>query len=258
VEAGPIAVRVGDLIIGVRTNDDEMTALLVGALGPHVVPGVDPPPNLSLTFGERDGRVRDLHFLYRSGISVVRTNSTGRLLRAALRHLEGFAPPPAGATSLNAKLLVRGNDATLVDGRFGGTVDNLERRLHRLGFRLVDVHGPLLDRETLDVRLQAPRLDVGTAGRAEIDRRHPPTRHEVELHEGRYSLRGLVAWGDPEPDGQSPAQRYAELTALATGSDGNIAAEDLDVLARVAQACDVVRITYPDARQLLSVLRGLT
>jgi hypothetical protein len=258
VEAGPIAVRVGDLIVGVRTNDDEMTALLVGALRPHVVPDLDAPPNLSLTFGEAEGRVRGVSFLYRSGVSVVRTSSPGRLLRAALRHVEGFAPPPTGAARLNAKLLVRGDEALIVDGRFGGTVDVLERRLHRLGCQLVDVHTPLLDRETLEVTLHAPRLELDTDGRAEIDRRHPPTRHEVELHDARYRLRGLVVWGEPEPDGQSPAQRYAELTPLATGADGDIAAEDLDVLARVTQACDVVRIAYPDTRELLSVLRGLT
>jgi hypothetical protein len=257
VEAGPIAVRVGDLIIGVRTNDEATSALLLGALRPLVVSDVDAPPNLSLALGEADGHVRGLHFLYRGGLSVVRTGSVGRLLRAALRHLEGFAPPPPEATRLNAKLLVRGDDAILVDSRFGGTVDVLERRLHRLGFRLVDVHAPLLDRETLAVRLEAPRLDVDSDGRGEIDRLHPPTKREVELHDGHYRLRGLVVLGDPEPDGQSPAQRYAELTPLATGGDGNIDADGLAVLARLPDACEVVRIEYPDARKLLSTLRGL-
>ena len=36
------------------------------------------------------------------------------------------------------------------------------------------------------------------------------------------------------------------------------ASDDLEVLAHVAQVCDIRRITYPDARQLASVLRGLT
>jgi hypothetical protein len=40
-----------------------------------------------------------------------------------------------------------------VDGRFGGTVDVLGRRLHRLGYRLVDVHAPLLDRATLEIKI---------------------------------------------------------------------------------------------------------
>jgi hypothetical protein len=253
-----MAIRVGDLVIGVRTNDEEMTALLRGALRPHVESDLDAPPNLSLTFGAADGRERRFHFLYRSGHSVVRTNSPGRLLRGAIRHLEGFAPAPPGMTRMNAKLLVRDGDAMLVDGRFGGTIDILERRLHRLGYRLVDVHTPLLDRETLQVKLDAPRLDPDPDGRVEIDRRYPPTRHEVELHDGRYRLRGLVMWGDPALDGQSPAQRYAELTPLATGRDGTIVADDLDVLGRISQVSEILRIEYPDARQLLSALRDLT
>jgi hypothetical protein len=258
VEAGPIAVRVGDLIIGLRTNDEEMSALLLGAVRPLVVPDVEAPPNLSLLFGDDDGHIRGLHFLYRSGLSVVRTDSPGRLLRAALRHLEGFAPAPPGATRVNAKLLVRGDEAMLVDSRFGGTVDVLERRLHRRGFRLVDVHAPLLDRETLEVTLAGPRLDVDTDGRAEIDRRHPPTPREIELHDGRYRLRGLIVWGNPEPDGQSPAQRFAELTPLASSPDGNVVAEGLEVLARLPTACEIARIEYPDTHQLLSVLRRFT
>jgi hypothetical protein len=255
VEAGPNAISIGDRIIGVRANDQEMAALLMGALRPHLVGDVDAPPNLSLKFGDADRQVRGLHFLYRGSMSVARTDSPGRLLRAALRHLEGFMPPPPDAAPVNAKLLLRGDDAVLVDARFGGTVDTMERRLHRMGFRLVDVHAPLLDRETLQVTLDAPRLQIDAAGRAEIDRRYPVAPEEVELHEARYRLRRLVVWGDPEPDGHSPAQRYAELTALVTDRDGNIAPRDLDVLAGLTRTCEITRIAYPDNRQLLEELR---
>jgi hypothetical protein len=258
VEAGPIAIRVGDLVIGVRTNDDEMTELLLGALRPHVEPGVDAPPNLSLKFGETDGRVRDLHFLYRSGLSVVRTDSRGRLLRGALRHLDGFTQDNPDATRVNAKLLVRDGDAMLVDGRFGGTVDVLGRRLDRLGYRIADVHAPLLDRETLEIRLQSSDLQMDADGLAEIDRRYPPTRQEVELQDGRYRLRGLVAWSVTEPHAQSPAQRYAELASLVTDRAGHISTDDFDVLARIPQSCEILRIPYPDARQLMKALRDLS
>jgi hypothetical protein len=258
VEASPIAIRVGDLVIGVRTNHEEMTALLHRALRPHVEADLDAPPNLSLSFGEPEDGKRRLHFLYRSGYSVVRTNSPGRLLRGAIRHLEGYAPAPRGTKHLNAKLLVRDGDATLVDARFGGTVDIVERRLHRLGYRLVDVGEPLLDLETLEIKVEAPRLDPDPDGRAEIDRRYPPTPHEVELHDVRYRVRGLVTWGDPAPDGYSPAKRHAELTPLATARDGTIAAEDLDLLVRVSRSWEILRIEYPDARQLLAALRDLT
>jgi hypothetical protein len=255
VEADPIAIRVGDLVIGVRTNDDEMSALLLGALRPHHEANLDAPPNLSLTFGTTDGRVRSLHFLYRSGQSVVRTRSRGRLLRGALRHLEGFAPASLDMTGMNARLLVRDGHATLVDGRFGATLDVLERRLHRLGFRIVDVHTPRVDRETLEIKLEVPRLELDPDGRAEIDRRYPPTPQEVELEDRRYRLERIVAWGDDALDGRSPAQRFAELTPLVAGTDGRIASEDLDALTRVSSACEVQRISYPDARQLLQALR---
>jgi hypothetical protein len=256
VEAGPIAIRVGDLVIGVRTNDEEMSALLANAVRPHVEADLDAPPNLSLTFGESKGRVRDRHFLYRSGQSVVRTMSRGRLLRGALTNLESYAPIPPDLTPLNAKLLLRDGEAVLVDGRFGATLDVLERRLQRFGVRVVDVPTPLLDRETLEINLDAPRLEMDRDARAEIDRRYPPTPHEVELHDARYRLERIVTWGEDEPDGASPAQRFAELTPLVTGRDGRIAPNDLDTLTRVTGSCEVVRIRNADARQLLQALRG--
>ena len=214
METGPIAVRVGDLVLGVRTNDAEMSELLVRALRPQIEAGVDAPPNLSLTFGATEGRTRNRHFLYRSGISVVRTSSRGRALRATLRYLESYAPIPPEMTGVNAKLLLRDGDAILVDGRFGVTVDVLERRLERLGLRIVDVHTPLLDPETLAIRVEAPRLDTDPDGRAEIERRYPPAPREVELQNSRYALAGIVTWGGEASDERSPAQRFAELAPL--------------------------------------------
>jgi hypothetical protein len=258
VKAGPIAVRVGDLVIGVRTNDEEMSSLLAGALRPHVEPDVDAPPNLSLTFGATEGRLRDRHYLYRSGVSVVRTSSRGRLLRGALRYLESYAPLASFMTGVNAKLLLGDGEAVLVDGRFGVTVDVLERRLQRLGLRVADVHTPLLDPETLDIRVPAPRLEVDPDGRAEIDRRYPPASQEGELQPGRYLLAGIVAWGDQMPNGSSPAQRFAELVALVSGRDGGIAPDDLDTLRRLTDTCEVVRIPHADARELVRALRNLS
>lgn len=257
MEAGPIAVRVGDLVLGVRTNDAEMSELLTRALRPLVEAGVDAPPNLSLTFGASEGRVRDRHFLYRSGVSVVRSSSRGRVLRGALRYLESYAPIPSDMTGVNAKLVLRGGDALLVDGRFGVTVDVLERRLPRLGLRVVDVHTPLLDPQNLDIRVEARRLEMDSDGRAEIDRQYPPAPQEVELQNARYRLAGIVAWGDEASDGRSPAQRFAELTPLVVRRHGRIAPDDLDALAYVSSRCEVVRIPIPDARQLVQVLRNL-
>jgi hypothetical protein len=257
VEAGPIAVRVGDLVLGVRTNDAEMNTLLARALRPQIEAGVDAPPNLSLTFGATDGRVRDRHFLYRSGVSVVQTTSRGRVLRGALRYLESYAPIPSDVTGMNAKLLLRDEHAVLVDRRFGMTIDVLERRLQRLGLRVVDVHTPLLDPATLDIRVEAPRLEIDPDGGAEIDGLYPPASYEIELPEGRYPLAGIVMWGGDATDG-SPAQRFAELTPLVVDRRGKIAPEDLEVLARVTTLCDVVRTPHADAQQILNALGSLT
>jgi hypothetical protein len=258
VEAGPIAVRVGDLVLGVRTNDAEMSALLTRVLQPHVERDIDAPPNLSLTFGATDGRVRDRHFLYRSGMSVVRTSSRGRVLRAALRYLESYAPIPRDMTGVNAKLLVRDGDAVLVDGRFGVIVDVLERRLERVGLRIVDVHTPLLDPETLAIRVEAPRLETDPDGRAEIEQRYPPAPREVELEDDHYPLAGIVTWGGEASDERSPAQRFAELTPIVADRDGHFSPDDLEVLARVNASCEIVRTGHADARHLFDALRGLT
>src|ERR1700693_4119150 len=55
---------------------------------------IDAPPNLSLFVGGDEGPVRELHRLYRGAIVVVHTRSEGRLLRAALAHLDGCPAQP--------------------------------------------------------------------------------------------------------------------------------------------------------------------
>jgi hypothetical protein len=161
-------------------------------------------------------------------------------------------------TRLNAKLLLRDGDAVFVDGRFSVTVDVLERRLERFGLRVVDVHRPLLEPETLDVRIEAPHVEMDPDSRAEIDRRYRPAPYEVELQEGRYRLAGIVAWGDQTTNGNSPARRFAELVPLVADRDGRIAPDDLDTFRRVTDTCEVVRIPHADAHQLVRALRNLT
>jgi hypothetical protein len=71
-------------------------------------------------------------------------------------------------------------------------------------------------------------------------------------------VRGIVAWGDPAPEDRSPAQRFAELAPLATGRDGTIAPDDLELLARLSESCEILRIPHADTRELLATLRDIS
>jgi hypothetical protein len=258
-EAGTTTYRVGERLVGVRTNDPSPGARLRDLLRAHVVANVEAPPNLSLFLGDGEGPVRALHRLYLGGSVVLHTRSEGRLLRAALSYLDGFAAPPPGSVRVNARLLVRDDAAVLVDGLLTGQVDRIERRLERLGYQVADLPGPALDAETAEVALWPPRLEIDGAARAALDCEYPPDRREFLLVDARLPIRAVVAFGS-EPqrdDGVSPARRLAGLAHFAvTGPDGT-RRDGLDLVRRLDEQGLVTRSGGGEDRALAELLGQL-
>lgn len=76
--------------------------------------------------------------LDRSGLVLGRTASSTEAVVMLSRHLASFLPPPPNTVRLRARLLVKGAFANLAGWPLFTDIPVVERRLERIGFRIVD------------------------------------------------------------------------------------------------------------------------
>ena len=253
-----MGVDLGERIAGLRSNDADVVEVLRRVLAPIRVDD-DVFPNLSLYVGGGNGKTRELHRLYRRGGIVLRTASTGRLIRAAMNHLASFLPPPTGLVPLNGQLVVGDGGAVLGLAPFG-SVEVPERRVRRLGWRSTDGAAPFFDPASLEVVIGEPRLTLDAAALAEVEERWPIGDGEDAAEPGRYPIRAvvLVDLRDDDLLFGSPARRLAGLASLLDTSVRPIRATDVDALGTLESRVEIVRIVGPDPKGLLAALRDLT
>jgi hypothetical protein len=216
-------------------------------------------PNLSLHVGDQEGKTRELHRLYRRGSSVLSTSSTGRLVRAALNHLDAFLPPPPGLIPLRGDLVVGRAGAVLANDRLT-RFDLPERRVAKMGWRGPDGAAAFLDPATREVVVIERRLTLDAAALGEIDRRWPRLEDEEPVEPGRYPIRAVVLLGT-RPDHllvSSPARRRAGLASLVETSVRPARAADIEALAVLDDGIEVVRILGYETSELVDVLRRLS
>jgi hypothetical protein len=237
-------VEVDDLVVGVRSNDVEMLELARAVLRPSLARAGDASPNLSVLAGEQQGRIRVLHQLFRHGWTVLRTGSTGRLLRALIAELDGFLPAPEGLLALDGALLVGERGAVVAP--VNGVLQIPDRQLARLGLRRVDVAAPLVDEERLDVVVVPPRIDFDHMALADAD--DSPGDAQPAATPVRYPLRAVIVFGANTDDRAepSPARRLGSLAPLVGRGHGPIRAHDLAVVSRLAARCDVAVVPRLD------------
>ncbi|HEY3674068.1 MAG TPA: PqqD family protein [Acidimicrobiia bacterium] len=259
---------VGDRVVRIRGNDEATLALLTDALAVDALAvdarAVDAgaPADLTLVVGEPRGQVEPLHLLYRADELVFRAVDRGRLLRAALAHVDALLPSPAGTTRLHAHVLVGTAGALVVGGAFLEVLELAGARLARSGWRLVDTGGPLIDHDSFDlvVATVAPRDD---AGAATIDRHFPRAREEVRHPKARYPVRAVVVVGSvPDADRlETSAQRLAALAPLVRWPDHwpnrRVATADLALVRDLAAGRPVHWLAGVDDQELLEVVPAL-
>jgi hypothetical protein len=184
----------------------------------------------------------------------VRTPSLGRLVRAAINHLDAYDPRPTRSIRLDARLLVHEHQAVLVDPSLGPTTERVERRLERLGYRVADVAHVMIDEQRLEVVTHPPRFDMDKAALSALNREFPPETIEFSPRGSALPVRSfLLRSVDPERK-PSPAVQLAALTRLAAPNARSITPSDLGVGGRLLAAWDV-RACPSEDRGLLSVAR---
>lgn len=256
-DAGLLAVRLGDEVIGVRSNDAALLDIMRNALAPSL--GRAPAtPRLSLVASPDRGRIPGMYFLYRDDELAFSSASRGRALRATLAHLDGFLPPPPGTVRLNAHVLVGKSGAVLVSGTFREMLDVAGRRLARAGWQSVDGPAAFVDRADFQAVVIHPRLDLDSAHVATLNAELPPERGE-RARPGRYPVKHLVLVGS-EPDPvkvASPAQRVAALLPLLRDLGTPVDPSDVEWLPLLDRHPATQWIYGADDRELLDTLDRL-
>jgi hypothetical protein len=264
----------------VRTNDPAAGDRLRALLRAYVVPDVDAPPNVSLFVGDADRQVRELNRLHRGGGVALHTRSMGRLVRAAVAHLDGYLPLPEGVRRLHARVLVRDGMAVLVTHMYARMLGGIERRLERVGYQVADTYGAPVDPRTHEVVLAPPRFELDAGSVASLDRDFPPERREFPLASVRLPIVGLVLRGyddhahvrthvdyedgytvvhahvedEEQSEPPSAARNLVGLANVVNLDEGVLHAEDLEFLRGLTEKGLVYRVPYVDDRDLVAAL----
>ena len=207
-------MRVGDLLVGVRSNRDDVDATVRTLLAAHVVGDVDAPANYSVWIADRDHANRpavELHRLYRAFRPIVRSRSSSHVFDGLLRHLDAHLDPAPDVLHLHWLAAVDGDRAALVANVFDGLVDRIQPRLRSRRIRLFDAPSISVDPLTGELLVAEPRLTVDRNVLATVDNHDRAASRELApVAPGRYAVTGWVTFA---PDDNAPS-RGAELAGL--------------------------------------------
>ncbi|CAB4862542.1 unannotated protein [freshwater metagenome] len=253
-----LTVEVAGQSVGVATNDTTVLHLLRDALGPALTSVPSSVADVFLHVGTAPGRLMAVHYLSVRGERVVRTSNLGRLVRASLRHLEGFVPRTDDLV-LTGRLMVHDRGAVIIRASFGCLLELGDRGLARAGWRTLDQPATMVDAETLDVVTAAPSLQCDPAGLEEIERQLPIGRDELRAIPQRLPLLGLVSVGylaAPDGEVETPAQQLTRRVQFVNGA-GPVRGSDLQQLARVVARVPTYWLTGHEPRGVTDLLGRL-
>lgn len=256
---GTAALHVGDVILGVRSNEAEMLTLLTDALRPALASGVDAYPNVSMQFGEARGRSRPLHFVSRRSERIFQSTDRGRILRAVLDQLDSFLPAPQGLVRLHARVVASKAGAVLLASSFADTVDRFERRPARSAWAAVQSSYALVSPGSAEVVLHPLRLPIDPDGIRAIENRYP-TSGRVLVSDGQRIPILAVVVHQRESDAtlaDSPAGKFMVVAQLVAVPGDSATGADLERLAELYRVSRVIRTPKLTEQNLVRLLDEL-
>lgn len=244
-------MRAGNRLIGLRCNDSDLADRLRAAVGAHLEPNIEAPPNLSLKLGRARGNVTDFHWLYRGGRQVLRTRSIKRLLRVALLHVDALA---GGDPGLNARLLEIHGTPVLLDNDLVPAFDTVERRAERLGCRVIDTAGVLIDSTRSRIVLPAPTIDSAWA-----DVRTPDPEDDGQvLVPGWLPLKDVVVLEVQTADAATATSQIVALARMTARPGRPLRERDLDLAVQLHDRCSIHSCANEGAALLATLTRLAT
>lgn len=246
---------VGDLHLGVRSNSLATDELVRNVLAPCWVPGVEAPPNYSVwieapTQGEHSSPATALHRLYRSSGLVVRSRDSRRVIDGLVSYLSTHADPHDGLLpSVNAALV--GHDrAILLPNQLLGSLELLQPRLERKGWRFVDSFVTAIDPDTAELVVRPNLLPVDWAVIDGLDGRSHRGIDAVPA--GRYPIARWIFFPQPGING-SASKAAAVAAAMGTVAKDALGPQaSLRAVARVFTRATACSVTSADRKTTVS------
>lgn len=239
--------RVGEYLVGVRSDSDVTDALVRRLLAGSLVEGPVAPPNYSLILSSPNGDgQRGLSQVFRSSTAVVRTRRRRRALLGLLSWLHGHLPADGSLLHLQAMATVGPQGAALAPWTLISSLEKLQPRLHRRGVQVLDAYGARLDLATGDLVVTEPPLAFDPAVLAEVeDDQRSSGRELPPVPPGRYPVRGWAHWPQPQGGG-TRAACLAQATSLLVNRAQVDPQQALTGLARVLAGTETIQLERYD------------
>ncbi len=227
-------------LVGIRTNDLDAARVVRERLGPLLAD--DEPfgfPNVSILFGDRRGRVRDVNIVIRRGVRVHHSFSRDDSIDAGLALLATFADPPDGLVPVQGRAVERDGSVVLVHEDFAEALDAQRHRWEQRGHTLSPTSPVWVD---------------PVAGVARLARGGPigaPERESVPISHL------IVAGAAPAAPGSLSAFDLARLTPLVSGGPRPLRTSEVAAMAELATRVPVVWVRAVDQRELVDAFAQL-
>ena len=256
VWADRVTFHVGELHLGVRTNDADLGAQVRAALRKRLAHDVQAPANFSVKLAPpvTNRRNAGFHFLYRNSAIQVRTRDVQRLVRGLLAHLATFEPSTLdGLLTIDGVTLVHDEGALIAPAALRQWLAVVERRLNLRGLRIVDAPAVLLDPARREVVLPDAVAVLG-ADPAVLDAIDAPAgRPDPPVPVGRYPVTGWAFLGTGEPITRAHAVALASRLTLTRDEPQPI----LDALAHVVGGVEPGTVPWAKPPELVAALAAL-
>jgi hypothetical protein len=257
VWASTTTFAIGDVWLGIRSNDDAFDSSLRRALQPYVAEGVEAPPNFWCKLAgpvDAKGR-RGLHFLYRGSTTLVRTRNLQRLRNALLLELGAYAAAPdPSMLSLAAVGFVSNNGrAVLAPPGLRPWLSAIERRLNARGLWVVDTPTTLVDAERSELVVPEPALDIDWSA-------FQPDGSDRDgvVQPGRYPIAGWAFFTDTaSPEVVTRARAVAIAAQFVTNIDALGVQTSLDRIAGVVRTIEPTALTVSRPGDVVQPLAAL-
>ncbi len=264
--AGPVAwegvaaYSVGEYRVGIRADSAASDDILARALaGYRLAPGTTAPPNYSVTLAGEGGRgLHRLSLLQAGTVTVARSRSPRRILRALAGHLSCLLDPEPGLVRTSAIGAVRNGMGVLLPDAAIGWLDRIQAPLARLGFLLVDQPFAHLDVTRAEMVVPSPTVGMAEAVLATLS--DPPARSSEPgtVASGRYPLRAWLlperVWGQAP---LSPAGAAAAALGTVVGEPSDLA-PSVGAFVSMVQSLDVLAVPMDSPSAFIDALRAWT
>ena len=253
--ASTVALDIGDYQVGVRADSIRTEQLLARGFSAYLVQeGTPAAANFSVVLGGADsGDTKALSLLLAADTTVLRTRSPRRVMRALQARLSGLLDRPGdGLVRTVTVAALAGDRAFLLPQAAVRWMEYLQPRLARLGVRLSDAPGALVDPATGELVIPEPSIEVAYDVLEELGE-VPSSRSELPpMEPGRYQL---AAWGfesgqSAENERSSRAGAIAALLPAVEGSPDRLGTV-IEQLERIVQQLRVIPLNSTSERELM-------